>query len=160
MDNRARCPKVTMGGAWCPGNTLLWRLCGRLLPKFVSPPIGCVTYTSNPDIHFFLCELINVTDDIPEIQTFTETLAELHTKDLSPNGKYGFEVPTYKGTIPQYTEWHDTWEEYFHRSLRWFMLAEEKAQGADEEMQQLCRDVLDKDVLRLLRPLETGGRQI
>lgn len=132
----------------------------RTLPKFVPTPIGCGTYASNPDIHFFLCELINMTDDIPEIQSFTETLAELHTKGISPNGKYGFEVPTYKGTIPQYTEWHDTWEESFHHSLKWFMLAEEKAQGADEEMQQLCQGMLSKVIPRLLRPLETGGRQI
>lgn len=101
-----------------------------------------------------------MTDDIPEIQAFTETLAELHTKGVSPNGKYGFEVPTYKGTIPQYTEWHDTWEESFHHSLKWFILAEEKSQGPDEEMQQLCQGVLEKVVPRLLRPLETGGRQI
>ncbi|KAL2036369.1 hypothetical protein N7G274_010916 [Stereocaulon virgatum] len=132
----------------------------KTLPKFVPTPIGYGTYASNPDIHFFLCELINMTDDIPEIQPFTETLAELHTKGISPNGKYGFEVPTYKGTIPQYTEWHDTWEEAFHHSLKWFMLAEEKSQGSDEEMQQLCQGVLDKVIPRLLRPLETGGRQI
>ena len=35
-----------------------------------------------------------------------------------------------------------------------------KSQGADEEMQQLCQGVLDKVIPRLLRPLETGGRQI
>lgn len=132
----------------------------KTLPKFVPTPIGCGTYVSNPDIHFFICELVNMTDDIPEIQAFTETLAELHTKGVSPNGKYGFEVPTYKGTIPQYTEWHDTWEESFHHSLKWFILAEEKSQGPDEEMQQLCQGVLEKVVPRLLRPLETGGRQI
>lgn len=57
-------------------------------------------------------------DDVPEIQTFTGILAELHTKGLSPNGKYGLGVPTYKVTIPQYTEWHNTWEESFHHSLR------------------------------------------
>lgn len=132
----------------------------KTLPKFVPTPIGCGTYASNPDIHFFLCELINMTDDIPEIQGFTETLAELHTKGISPTGKYGFEVPTYKGTIPQYTEWHDTWEESFHHSLRWFVLAEEKSQGPDKEMQRLCQGVFDKVIPRLLRPLETGGRMI
>ena len=101
-----------------------------------------------------------MTDDIPEIQAFTETLAELHTKGISANGKYGFEVPTHKGTIPQYTLWADTWEEAFHHSLTWFMLAEEKSQGPDEEMQQLYKGVFDKVIPRLLRPLETGGRQI
>ena len=66
-----------------------------------------------------------MTDDIPEIQAFTETLAELRTNGLSPNGRHKFEVPTYKGTIPEYTQWHDTWEESFHHSLKWFMIADD-----------------------------------
>ncbi|TVY87259.1 Ketosamine-3-kinase [Lachnellula willkommii] len=132
----------------------------QTLPKFVPEPVGTGTYASASDIHFFCCALINMTDEIPEIQAFTSMLAELHSKGISPNGKYGFEVPTYKGTIPQYTAWHDTWEESYHHSIKWFMRAEEKSQGVDEEMQELCRGVLDKVIPRLLRPLETGGRQI
>ena len=132
----------------------------KTLSKFVPKPIGYGTYRSSADIHFFLCEFLDMTDDIPEIQAFTKTLAELHTKGISPNGMYGFEVPTYKGNIPQYTKWHDTWEESYYHSLKWFMLAEEKSQGPDDEMQQLCQGVLEKVIPRLLRPLETGGRSI
>jgi protein-ribulosamine 3-kinase len=132
----------------------------KTLPKFVPEPIGTGTYASAPDIHFFCCELINMTDEIPEIQAFTSTLAELHTKGINPDGKYGFHVPTYKGTIPQYTAWHDTWEESYYHSMKWFMHAEEKSQGVDEEMQELCQGILNKVIPRLLRPLETGGRQI
>lgn len=75
----------------------------QVMPKFAPEPIGSGTYASAPDIHFFCCELINMSDEIPEIQAFTSTLAELHSKGISPNGKYGFFVPTYKGTILQYT---------------------------------------------------------
>ncbi|PMD62260.1 uncharacterized protein K444DRAFT_610362 [Hyaloscypha bicolor E] len=132
----------------------------KTLPKFVPEPIGTGTYASAPDIHFFCCELINMTDEIPEIQAFTSTLAELHTKGLNPDNRYGFHVPTYKGTIPQYTAWHDTWEESYYHSMKWFMQAEEKSQGVDEEMQELCQGILDKVIPRLLRPLETGGRRI
>lgn len=131
-----------------------------VLPKFVPIPLGCGTYASDPNIHFFICELIHMTDEIPEIQSFTQTLAELHTRGISPNGKYGFHVSTYKGTIPQYTDWHDTWEESFHHSMKWFMHAEEKSQGSDAEMQQLCQGIFDKVIPRLLRPMETGGRLI
>ncbi|KAK6077787.1 hypothetical protein SCUP234_06545 [Seiridium cupressi] len=101
-----------------------------------------------------------MTDDIPEVQAFVQLLAELHTKGVSPNGKYGFGVHTYRGTIPQYTDWHDTWEEAFHHSMKWFVYAEEKSQGPDNEMRELCQGLFDKVIPRLLRPLETGGRQI
>ncbi len=72
----------------------------KTLPRFIPTPIGCGPYASNADIHIFLCELVNMTEDIPEIQACTETLAELRTKGLPPIGRYGFEVRTYKGTIP------------------------------------------------------------
>lgn len=39
------------------------------------------------------------------------------------------------------------------------MFAEEKYQGVDEKMRELCQGVLDKVLPHLLRPLETGGRQ-
>ncbi|TGO44378.1 hypothetical protein BCON_0531g00010 [Botryotinia convoluta] len=106
----------------------------RVLPKFVPEPIGSGTYASAPDIHFFCC--------------------------ISPNGKYGFFVPTYKGTIPQYTEWQETWGEAYYHSMKWFIHAEEKSEGIDKEMQELCQGILEKVISRLLRPLETGGRQI
>jgi protein-ribulosamine 3-kinase len=127
------------------------------LPKFVPEPIGTGTYAPAPDIHFFCCEQISMTYEIPEIQAFTSTLAELHTKGINPGGRYGFHVPTYKGTVPQYTAWHDTWEEFYYHSMKWFMDAEEKSQGVDKEMRELCQSILDKAIPRLLRPLETGG---
>lgn len=40
------------------------------------------------------------------------------------------------------------------------MHADEKFQGVDEEMQELCQGILDKIIPRWLRPLETGGRQV
>jgi protein-ribulosamine 3-kinase len=46
----------------------------QTLPRFVPEPIGTGTYASSPDIHFFCCEFINITDEIPEIQAFTSTL--------------------------------------------------------------------------------------
>ncbi len=132
----------------------------KIMPNFVPNPIGWGTYTSNPRIHFFICEFVDLTDDVPEINAFTKTLAELHRQALSPNGKYGFAIPTYKGTLPQYNKWTDSWEDFFSQSMRQFMMAEERSQGPDPEMQELCQSILKKVIPRLLRPLETGGRKI
>ena len=57
-------------------------------------PIAWGTYDANPNIHFFLCEFVDMTEDIPDPQALGKGLAELHMKGLSPNGKYGFSVPT------------------------------------------------------------------
>lgn len=132
----------------------------KVVPDFVPEPIGYGSYASNPNIHFFISAFVNMEEGVPEIQAFVEKLAELHNNGIAPNGKYGFPVPTYKGNIPQYTDWHATWEEAFHHSMEWFVYAEEKAQGPDAEMPTLCHGLFAKVIPRLLRPLETGGRQI
>ena len=130
------------------------------LPDAVPKPIAWGTYAADSSIHFFLCSFVDMTDDLPDIQPFTAKVAELHRKGLSPNGKYGFWVPTLQGTIPQYTTWTDSWEEFFTKSIKRVMDVEEASQGFDPEMKELCEAIIDKVCPRLLRPLETGGRQI
>ncbi|KAJ4394734.1 hypothetical protein N0V93_003953 [Gnomoniopsis smithogilvyi] len=132
----------------------------QVLPNFVPEPVGRASYACNLNIHFLILKLVKMSNDSPETQTFVKLLAQIHHQGVSPNGKYGFHVPTYKGTIPQYTKWHDTWEEAFHHSMKWFVYAEEKVAGPDEEMRKLCNGIFEKVIPRLLRPLETGGRKI
>ena len=131
------------------------------LPNLTPTPIAWGTYTADPNIHFYLCEFVEMEDqDLPDANGLASSLAELHKQALSPNGKYGFPVPTLQGTIPQYTDWTDSWEEFFTNSLKLVMDNEERSQGPDPEVQRLYRETLDKVVPRLLRPLETGGRCI
>jgi protein-ribulosamine 3-kinase len=131
-----------------------------VIPDATPAPIAWGTYASNPEIHFFLCQFLDVTDEVPDVQTFTAKVAELHMKGVSPNGKYGFDVPTYMGQMPQYITWTDSWEEFFTNSLKCLMSLIEEQQGYDPEMKELFDQVLSKAIPRLLRPLETGGRQI
>ena len=95
-----------------------------------------------------------------DIQTFTAKVAELHTKGVSPTGKYGFSVPTFMGQMPQYTAWTDSWEEFFTNSMQQLMAIIEESQGPDVELKMLFGQMISKVIPRLLRPLETGGRQI
>lgn len=132
----------------------------KALPYIVPHPYASGTYDSDPSIHFFLCGFVDMDEDLPDAQRLGRGLAELHSNGVNPDGKYGFYVPTLQGTIPQYTEWTDTWEEFFSNSIRRVFENEEKAQGYDEEVHELCRLTLEKVVPRLLRPLETGGREI
>ena len=140
------------------------------LPSNTTTPLAWGTYASNPNIHFFLCNFIemsmdrsntqNVSPALPDATNLSSALANLHKNVWSPNGKYGFSVPTLQGTFPQYTEWTDSWEDFFAKSMKLVMDNEEKSQGPDPEIQELCQAVLQKVIPRLLRPLETGGRKI
>lgn len=132
----------------------------KTVPDLTPAPIAWGTYASDSNVHFFLCSFVEMTDDVPEIQTFIPKIAELHKNGLSPNGKYGFSVPTYQGSIPQETAWTDSWEKFFTNSMKRWLAVEEASQGCDEEMKRLSEALISKVIPRLLRPLETGGRTI
>lgn len=129
-------------------------------PDLTPEPIAWGSFAQADHVYFFLCEFIDMTDDLPEVQTSMKMLADLHTKSSSPNGKYGFHVPTLQGTVPQYTEWTESWEQFFTKSIKLVFENEERSQGPDDEVRYLCQEILSKVVPRLLRPLETGGRHI
>lgn len=56
--------------------------------------------------------------------------------------------------------WTDTWEEFFTREL-WSNLGYAQAnRGRDRELTDLADEFTQKVIPRLLRPLQTGGRNI
>ena len=155
--------KVTQhetGKAMVSGEFVSMKSLHDTLPHLTPIPFAWGTYAADPNVHFFLCGFVDMADDLPDVQALAASLADLHMKGLSPNGKYGFSVPTLQGTIPQYTAWTDTWEEFFSNSIKLVMKNEENSQGPDPELQRLCEAILTKVIPRLLRPLETGGRRI
>lgn len=129
-------------------------------PDFVPTPVAVGTYASDPDVHFYLCSFVDMTDDVAEIETLPAKLAELHMKGISPNGKYGFLVPTNQGALVQPNSWTDSWEKFFSEMLQRCFDWEQEMHGRHEEMQELFKSIIEKVIPRLLRPLETSGREI
>ena len=148
------------GKAMVSGEFVSMTTIQKALPTIVPHPYASGTYASDPNIHFFLCGFVNMAEGLPDVQGLARSLAQLHKNGVSPDGRYGFYVPTLQGTIPQYTEWTKTWEEFFSHSIRRVFENEERSQGYDKEVHDLCRSILEKVVPRLLRPLETGKRKI
>ncbi|KAI1134028.1 Fructosamine kinase-domain-containing protein [Hypoxylon sp. FL0543] len=129
-------------------------------PTFAPQPIAHGSYQTVPDTHFFLCEFRKIRNDMPDPHKFTMNLAELHQKNKSPTGKFGFHLPTYSGNLPQWTEWDDSWEAIFAKNLRMALDFEIKAKGYDAEFDILIPAIFDKVIPRLLRPLESDGRSV
>ncbi|OBT89161.1 hypothetical protein VE02_01634 [Pseudogymnoascus sp. 03VT05] len=109
-------------------------------PELTPRPIAVGTYQSDLKAHFFLCEFINMTNELPDLYNFPAKPAELHENSVSPTGQYGFGTPTCLGVdVAGY---------------------EQEVQGPDEEMAELVKAIAEKVIPRLCRPLETGGRSI
>ncbi|KAJ6001646.1 hypothetical protein N7522_006873 [Penicillium canescens] len=130
----------------------------NILPEFVPRPVACGTYRTIPDIHFFLCEFREMTDDMPDPRKFAALLSTLHQKSVSPTGKFGFHITTYAGNLPQFVAWEDSWEAFFTQTMRQALDLEVERKGPSAELDTLSRALFGKVIPRLLRPLESDGR--
>lgn len=104
--------------------------------------------------------MILAKEQMPDPEKFTARLAELHQKSHSPTGKFGFHVTTYSGYLPQYTQWEESWEVFFSKSLRVALDLEIKTKGYDAEFDVLVPVIFDRVIPRLLRPLESEDRSV
>ncbi|KAF4501431.1 bifunctional RIB2 [Fusarium agapanthi] len=131
-----------------------------VIPEFVPKPIACGTYEDIPDIHFFLCEFREMTEDMPDPDEFASRLSTMHQKSVSPTGKFGFHITTYAGNLPQYVAWEDSWETFFAKSTRQALDLEISVKGNSNELEVLLQALFEKVIPRLLRPLESEGRTV
>ena len=131
----------------------------RVIPNFVPKPVDIGTFASNPDMHFYLMEFVDMTNEVPGPDLLTPKVVEMHQKCLSPTGKFGFHVPN-MGALVQPNGWFASWEEFFTQIMQHCFDFEQGMHGRNDEMQQLFEQVKAKVIPRLLRPLETGGNEI
>ena len=97
----------------------------------------------------------------PAAPVVASILARMHRTSVSPTGKFGFPVPTFKGYgVRMDNEWCDRWEDWFSRQFRMDVHFWQSVRGPDSEMDELLEVFVEKVIPRLLRPLQTGGRSI
>ncbi|KAK8068160.1 hypothetical protein PG996_007272 [Apiospora saccharicola] len=115
----------------------------KFTPEGIPRPVAWGTYSSDPNTHFYLCELMKMKDELPDIREFSSMLAKLHQDSMF---------------MYQDVTWCMTWEEFFQRRLQSFVEQELVAQGPSEELDEILPRFMDKVIPRLLRPLTTHGR--
>jgi protein-ribulosamine 3-kinase len=137
----------------------------NLSPDFVPRPIGHGTYQSDPNSHFFLCDFIDMADELPDVVDFCEKLADLHRRSIAigpedHDGQFGFHVTTYNGKLPQDNTWNESWEAFYIGGIKHMFALEESVHGPSPEIEALLPALCEKVIPRLLRPLETEGRTL
>lgn len=132
------------------------------IPEHAPKPLAWGSYKSLPDIHFYMCDFVDMLDEVPSARAWPETVANLHLKsmEMSPGGKFGFHVSTYLGDVPVENTWNDSWEVFWAQQIRSLLEQEEKLRGPNEEFSLLKSALYGKVIPRLLRSLETVGRSI
>lgn len=134
----------------------------EVIPEGVPRPVAWGTYKSQPDTHFYLCDFLDMSEELPDIPAFCLLLAKLHKESIprSPNGMFGFHEVTYEGPMYQDTTWCATWEESFVLRTKASLEQERMVHGSHKENEDLLPDLYEKVIPRLLRPLQAKGRSI
>ena len=132
----------------------------EVIPENTAQPIAWGPLDNNPSHAFYLCDFHDLRVQKPTVPVVASILAKMHRTSVSPTGKFGFPVPTYKGYVPMDNEWCDRWEDWFARQFRMDIHFEQSVRGPDPEMDELFEVFVEKVIPRLLRPLQTGGRSI
>ena len=109
---------------------------------------------------FFITHFRNLCDRPPPTVQFLAVLQKLHQTFVLPNGRFGFQVTTFNGPPVMVNNWADSCEEYFARQFRSDVSFLQNVYGEDVELGDLTEAFIQKVVARLLRPLQTGGRNI
>jgi protein-ribulosamine 3-kinase len=144
----------------------------KYVPEFVPRPVGWGQYKSDPNFYFYMCEFVDMIDVLPEVSSFCKILAELHKKSISSsNGKFGYHITTYCGTMPQYVKWSDKWEEFYIENLKDFARQERETHGPSDELDAMfpLREAQTRSNLCLFtatsgtamyRPTQIAARQL
>ncbi|KAK2600093.1 hypothetical protein QQS21_005179 [Conoideocrella luteorostrata] len=126
-------------------------------------PVAWGTYKSDPNTHFYLCEFMDMIEELPDIRKFSAMLAKLHHNsmaDIDAPKEFGFHVMTHEGSMYQDISWCKTWEEMYACRFQSFIDQERVSQGPSEELEEILPEFISKIIPRLLRPLGTHGRTI
>ncbi|KFY93442.1 hypothetical protein V500_03703 [Pseudogymnoascus sp. VKM F-4518 (FW-2643)] len=132
------------------------------IPQHVPKPLAWGAYCTQPDTYFYICEFIEMLDDVPSARQWAGAVAALHSASMgkSPTGQFGFPLATHLADVLVDNKWNLSWEKFWAQQMKSLLDAEEALHGADEEFTQLKEIYFSKVIPRLLSPLETNGRSI
>ncbi|KFA49954.1 hypothetical protein S40293_01286 [Stachybotrys chartarum IBT 40293] len=132
------------------------------LPKHVPKPAAWGTYCSDPDTHFYLCEFVEVYDDLPSAYGWASVVSGLHLNSMggSPTNRFGFHITTHLANVPVDNAWKSSWEALWGQQIKSLFEQERLPHKADEEIERLKNADLDRAIPRYLGSLESEGRSV
>lgn len=130
------------------------------LPDNVPKPYAWGSFKSDPSTWFYLCDFHDMREEVPEHRKFVSLVAKVHRESMGKEKQYGFDVPTHLANVPNDNTRKSSWEDWFAQAMKQMFQIEELAHGKEDELDVLKKDIFEKVIPRLLRPLETGGRPI
>lgn len=92
---------------------------------------------------------------LPNPRRVAHCVLQLHSH-VSPNGKFGFDMPTFDGIAPHPGGWNSRWRVFFTRLLRNSVETDAAANGVWPELSIAAEHLLMAIVPKVLDPLQEG----
>lgn len=133
-----------------------------LVPRFVPKAAGWGEYhNGESQVYFFIGDFHDMDlSAAPEPVHFTSQIAELHRRGTSPNGMFGFPVPTVCGKMERTVIWEKSWAKSFTHQLKDVIKYDNETNGPWPEYDAACKQLIDVVIPRLLGALQSDGREI
>ncbi|KAI9697679.1 MAG: hypothetical protein M1836_004629 [Candelina mexicana] len=133
----------------------------KTLPSFIPKPLAWGKFqTEDPPTFFFLCDFVDMSNQMPDPDRLCAHVAELHRTSVSPTGQFRFQIRTCQGRTPQATEWNSSWTSFFTKLLAHVMTLDFEINGPWEDLKQIEDRTLSHVIPRLIGALEADGRSI
>lgn len=133
----------------------------KTMPSFVPKPIAWGQYQFKyPPTFFFLCDFIDMSNQMPDPDRLCVRVAELHRKSVSPTGQFGFYLRTCQGRTPQATEWDSSWTSFFTKLMADMMMRDFEVNEPWEELKRVEDRTVSHVIPRLIGALEADGRSV
>lgn len=133
-----------------------------VVPGFVPKAIGWGEYDNQGTTTYFFLGVFYDMDfsTPPEPYEIMSMVSELHSRGTSPNGMFGYPVPTVCGRMERTVSWTSSWAESFTHQLKDVIKYDNDTNGPWPEYDVVCKQLIDAVIPRLLGALQTEGREI
>jgi fructosamine-3-kinase len=130
-------------------------------PDFIPRPInwGKLSAT-DPEVYFFLCQFIEMTNHNPDPAQLCKKLVQLHQNSVSPTGMFGFHINTSQGPLPQQTAWNPSWSAFYIQLIKGAMKLNRERNGKWKNLEECIDRLITHVVPLVLGPLEADGRKV
>jgi len=132
-----------------------------LMPDLVPQTYGWGKYaTESGTTYFLIMDFLDLIAELPDPTRFAELVSEFHRKSESPNGMFGFHVPTCHGKLTQSNEWDSNWSRFFTRLVTTSFEEDVRINGSLPGYEEAFTTLKNHVIPRLLEPLQADGRVI
>lgn len=134
----------------------------RVVKGLVPTPIGWGQYPNgDTTVYFFLGAFHDMDlSTPPEPEEFIALVTRLHSKGASPNGMFGYPVPTVCGKMERTVTWEESWAKSFTNQLLDVIKYDNETNGPWPEYDSACKQLIDVVIPRLLGALQSDGMSI